>query len=519
MASFGGSSLCADAQQPSGNTAPPQRLIPTWNHRVETSPDAPRATEVPLPRFGHEQTGSANWSAPSTTATPDSQPTSSNNGRRRAIHWQSPDVASNVPHVPSRGHVHPTRNNGQAAVGSVVGRSPIANPGLGTNMAALRPVSESPATIVPRVAKQSVGQLERMPAGELRQAASPRPEVQPAGRMAQFVHESSKVNRSERSLAADPTLRIAEGMPSLRKIARRRIVERQPSETNSLRAANGMSSRRAGRIQQTAFQGGDDPFGMPNFGDTPPGASNPATDGNLPAFGDGLRPPVSQPLGNQPEVAPGNMPDAGGFDLPPMGDDPADGNSLRSSETAPPQPLENPFGATNQDPPAIMDSNEADLESPDSDLQPVDPGMIPFPGGGNPVDDLPLDPRDEESRRSDREDVLEYGNDRYDDDLLTEADLNDRGLGDLDCEEIRAARSANSIRDIVLDISPPFRPNILKQSDLDRARGEFDADQEVRQWRNNAGSLMAEGRFANLAYNQVVVETAYGATETLPIDQ
>ena len=89
----------------------------------------------------------------------------------------------------------------------------------------------------------------------------------------------------------------------------------------------------------------------------------------------------------------------------------------------------------------------------------------------------------------------------------------------ISCDEFRRRIRERTIRDVSLDISPPFRPDILDQAEYDREKAGFDDRQPIRTWRSVDGRELGKGSFRDLAYEKVVIETAYGTMEELPINR
>lgn len=86
------------------------------------------------------------------------------------------------------------------------------------------------------------------------------------------------------------------------------------------------------------------------------------------------------------------------------------------------------------------------------------------------------------------------------------------------CDEFRAKIAAQDIRQVSLDISPPYLPGILEQGKYDQLKAEFDDSQPIRQWRNMSGRPLATGSFRDYAYEKIVIETENGSTEELPVE-
>ncbi len=89
----------------------------------------------------------------------------------------------------------------------------------------------------------------------------------------------------------------------------------------------------------------------------------------------------------------------------------------------------------------------------------------------------------------------------------------------LSCEEFRKRIANQSIRDVSLDISPPFRPDIIAEDEYAKLKNKFDEKQAARQWRSIDGVPLATGRLVDLAYEKAVIRTEYGSTEQLSINR
>jgi len=89
----------------------------------------------------------------------------------------------------------------------------------------------------------------------------------------------------------------------------------------------------------------------------------------------------------------------------------------------------------------------------------------------------------------------------------------------LTCEEFRNRIADQTIDKVSLDISPPFRPDVISESEYEKLKGKFNESQDERQWRSIEGRPLAAGRLVDLAYEKAVIETAYGTTEELSINR
>lgn len=189
-----------------------------------------------------------------------------------------------------------------------------------------------------------------------------------------------------------------------------------------------------------------------------------------------------------PEPSPGET-------QPPVDDGPSLGDILRDS--TPDEPTEVEAELPEPRPLDRSDNDEFDM---------------------NPFDRLRN--RDADQRDRDR---LNSGEDAGDDD---DQDGYGRGFGDNDpkpkaitCSDFRDRIRQETIDQVSLDISPPYRPDEIDMDRYQRLKSKFDDRQAFRQWRSIDGRELASGRLRDLAYEKAVIETEYGATEELPINR
>lgn len=76
---------------------------------------------------------------------------------------------------------------------------------------------------------------------------------------------------------------------------------------------------------------------------------------------------------------------------------------------------------------------------------------------------------------------------------------------DADCKEFRERLISNSIRNISLDITPRFEPNLTPEEDLAARQDRLSAADKFRQWKNRRGEVVANGRMSDLADARVVI--------------
>ena len=140
----------------------------------------------------------------------------------------------------------------------------------------------------------------------------------------------------------------------------------------------------------------------------------------------------------------------------------------------------------------------------------------------NPFDDLD-DDKDAGNNRDSMEtlDLPDLDRDDLDDD---EEDDSDQLLDDdfdldeeldtprdlISCEEFRDRIRVQTIDQVSLDISPPYRPDELNRTKYEKLRAKFRSEQPERTFRNIAGEPLATGQFRDLAYGNVVLATGGG---------
>lgn len=87
------------------------------------------------------------------------------------------------------------------------------------------------------------------------------------------------------------------------------------------------------------------------------------------------------------------------------------------------------------------------------------------------------------------------------------------------CDEFRKSIAEATIQKVSLDISPPFRPDVIELDEFEKLKNKFDESQEVREWRSIDGRKLGRGKLIDLAYEKVVIETEFGTQEELPINR
>ena len=85
------------------------------------------------------------------------------------------------------------------------------------------------------------------------------------------------------------------------------------------------------------------------------------------------------------------------------------------------------------------------------------------------------------------------------------------------CDDFRRSIADATIQKVSLDISPPFRPDVIEYDEFQKMKQRFDEKQELRDWQSIDGRKLGRGRLRDLAYEKVVIETEFGTTEEIPV--
>ena len=152
------------------------------------------------------------------------------------------------------------------------------------------------------------------------------------------------------------------------------------------------------------------------------------------------------------------------------------------------------------------------------------PEELPLPPGDSPSDrepfKSPFRPEDDTV-----DDLLPYrdqadeGREKNAENLFGEGEDSMKSLSGITCAEFRERIKQDTIRNVSLDISPPYRPDLLREDDYQKAKSKFDEKQVNREWRSLDGTVIAKGRFRDLAYEKVIIDTELGISEQLPIER
>ena len=171
------------------------------------------------------------------------------------------------------------------------------------------------------------------------------------------------------------------------------------------------------------------------------------------------------------------------------------------------------------DSPSDLDDDAEALPEPDESSSKKDSQDDEFenPFGKRGRNDSDWDKKDR--------DRLNRGDDRSDDRSSNDNDFENnqddelKETTGLSCNDFRSRIQRQTIDQVSLDISPPYRPDEIDQSRYDKLKNKFDEKQAIRQWRNIQGMPMTTGRLRDLAYEKAVIETEYGSIEQISIDQ
>ncbi len=87
------------------------------------------------------------------------------------------------------------------------------------------------------------------------------------------------------------------------------------------------------------------------------------------------------------------------------------------------------------------------------------------------------------------------------------------------CDEFRKSIAEATIQKVSLDISPPFRPDVIELDEYKKLKSKFENAQEIRDWQSIDGRKLGRGRLTDLAYEKIVIETEFGTVEELPINR
>ncbi len=87
------------------------------------------------------------------------------------------------------------------------------------------------------------------------------------------------------------------------------------------------------------------------------------------------------------------------------------------------------------------------------------------------------------------------------------------------CEDFRKRIASQTIDQVSLDISPPYRPDEMDEKRYQSLKEAFDEKQAIRTWHDRNGNAIVTGRLNDLAYEKAVIETNDGSKDALPINK
>ncbi|XZE55228.1 hypothetical protein SH139x_001229 [Planctomycetaceae bacterium SH139] len=399
------------------------------------------------------------------------------------------------------------------------------------------------------------GSASLQPVQPLRSAPQPRESSQPTTSNSSAAgwdlrwRASGQVTRDESPRSTANQTAAAQAQPPAQALPA--AATRQPSPTA------GRASTAVLRAPATADHGAVQPATYMQDRLPPPPGGKPSTQPNnlqrpqpsRQTLGDGLLPPRTRVPQGDPWSDPfgdaklttqdGELqlpPTAGGISLPEPAQ--ADPDPAAIPELIPTPGLETTPQPPIDVPPTVLPPAEEapSLSLPPSDQSAPAPLLIPEPANPFPTE---LDEADEPQSPSDLQDTPDLDDDFGSaDQLAPKARLEsarpvspeqiDRIVGSqvlrtqdtfqtLNCDELRKRVAERTIRQVSLDISPPFRPNVLETDARKEEAAKFLENQISRVWRDFRGVRLAEGRFIDLAYEQLIIELADGTTTGLPL--
>ncbi|GAA5510148.1 hypothetical protein [Novipirellula caenicola] len=234
---------------------------------------------------------------------------------------------------------------------------------------------------------------------------------------------------------------------------------------------------------------------------------------------------------------------------PPSQANPRSTNQLRDGSGAMPRSRSLPAPGTKPDPQSkleLLPSPQGERTSPRQskpaqdgrslgDFLKEEGSIQPLPSPHDRGDDSPESPSDQKDRfenpfgnpdggrsaASERErDRLDQRSGRDDDGVGRFDGVDDlKQTAGISCEDFRQRIASQTIDKLSLDISPPFRPDVISETEYQKLKTKFDESQSDRQWRTIDGRPLASGRLVDLAYEKAVIQTAHGTTEELSINR
>ncbi len=252
-----------------------------------------------------------------------------------------------------------------------------------------------------------------------------------------------------------------------------------------------------GTVRQTQFQlpsGAAAPQPIPDTLQTPPATDSPLPDffadpfGDLPAQGQPGAAPAQPPAATPPQI---QLPQMELPELPsPAAESPAVPNDLRQpaeAQPAVPKPV-----------PIVPEIDNDAME-----LQPAPPAQVP---PRREIEDFQMPRRDE-----DRRPPAQLGAGSDDISLIRPVAYS--------CDDFRRSIADATIQKVSLDISPPFRPDVIEYDEFQKMKQRFDEQQELRDWQSIDGRKLGRGRLRDIAYEKLIIETEFGTNEEIQVNR
>jgi hypothetical protein len=149
---------------------------------------------------------------------------------------------------------------------------------------------------------------------------------------------------------------------------------------------------------------------------------------------------------------------------------------------------------------------------------------LPKPKDRDSLLDDPFGDEDDESVKDklDRDRLNQPKSNKKDEDdeqaVEDEEEKMDKKPSGVSCADFREQILRQTIDQVSLDISPPFRPDEISLAKYEKLKDKFDTEQKSRQWRTIDGAPLAEGALRELAYEKVVLQSSDGTNE-IPIER
>lgn len=187
------------------------------------------------------------------------------------------------------------------------------------------------------------------------------------------------------------------------------------------------------------------------------------------------------------------------------------------AQQVPADPFNDPFGDRNLPMPAERTSDEPTLPEPPLTAPPADRGDFIPPA--NPTDPAPVPqrPLEMDDPAPLPNDVTPYGYDpapappaAADPNCDRVYNRRDCCEGGKECDEHRRRVRESPITSISLNITPQMTVTQLDRTNYDTERQNTMRRVPARQWKNDDGEVLADGRLTNYRYNHVEIETEEG---------